>query len=63
MIKPRIPAGRPSRYFQSIRTRTASAACRSVRSSACYSTVTSASRDGDQPVCPGPERGGERLII
>ena len=50
--KPGSSRASPSRYFQSIRVRTASAASRSVRFSARCSTVTSASRDGDHPGLP-----------
>ena len=50
--KPGSSQGRPSRYCQSIRVRTDPAACRPVRFSARCSTVTSASRDGDQPGLP-----------
>ena len=43
---------RPSAYIQSIRVRAASAACRSVRSSAICNTVTNANRPGDHPGRP-----------
>jgi hypothetical protein len=49
---PGSSSGRPSRYFQSSRVRTASAAIRPVRFPARGSTVTSASRDGGQPGRP-----------
>ena len=49
---PGSSSGRPIRYFQSSRIRTASAAIRSVSFSARCSTVTSASRDGDHPGRP-----------
>jgi hypothetical protein len=42
----------PSAYFQSNRSRTASAACTSVRPSAICNAVTSANRPGDQPGRP-----------
>ena len=42
----------PSAYFHEIFSRTASAACRSVRFSAICNTVPSASRPGDQPGLP-----------
>ena len=42
----------PSAYFQSIRARTASAACRSVRFSTNCNTVTSANCPGEIPGLP-----------
>ena len=50
--KPESTNSRPSAYFQSIRPRTASAVCRSENASVNWSTVASASRQGDSAGCP-----------
>ncbi len=50
--KPGSSRSRPSAYFQSIRVCTASATCRSVRSSAFWKIVTRARRLGGQPGLP-----------
>ena len=49
---PGSASSRPRQYFQSIRLRTASAACRSVRFSVNCKTVTTASCAGDSPGLP-----------
>ena len=48
----------PNAYFQEILSRTASAACRSVRFSAICITVTSANRPGDHPGRPRTPNAG-----
>src|SRR5439155_6240624 len=55
--KPGSSSSSPSRYFQSMRARTASAARRSARSSRNWSRVTSARRHGASPGWP---RSGKR---
>src|SRR5436305_3318565 len=52
LSNPESVSSRPSRYFQSIRLRTASAACRSERFSAYCSRLTSISRQGASAGCP-----------
>src|SRR4051794_19289364 len=50
--RPLAVSSSPSRYFQSMRARTASAACRSGRFSRNWSKVTRASRHGGRPGWP-----------
>ncbi len=50
--KPVSSRSNPSAYAHDSRSRTASAACRSVRFSAIWNTVTKANRPGDQPRGP-----------
>src|SRR5829696_3812685 len=58
-------SSRPSAYFQSMRARTASAACRSLRCSRNWNTVTRASQPpgGQVGLAPGGVETAEVLVL